>query len=509
MSGTSKQRRKSSKVKVDFAELETIVQASNERTLTPEEQKKLHEGHQLLASYILPVELNNESQKAVLGELEKSNGQEKEKPAGHGRRARNAFSAAKVVAVPHAGLKPRDPCPCGCGYKVYRLKRPAHFRHFVGQAPIALTLYEMEQLRCNACNSVFTAELPKGVGPGSYDATAVSQVAFSKYGMGLPFYRQAQQLELLGTPIAASTQYEIVAEAAKLLEPAFGHLMKLGASGKVCYFDDTGMKILRYVRELDDDRTGIHTTGVISEHDDFRIALFFTGRDHAGENKAALLKQRAPDLPAMIAMSDALSSNFSQDESDEEVIACCLAHGRRNFVKIIANFPEDCRRVLMAIGTIYQNEKLSKEAAHTPEQRLAFHQQNSGPVMDDLKQWADDQMENRKAEDNSYLGKAIQYLRNHWSGLTLFLRHVGAPLDNNPVERALKKVVLHRKNSLFYRTAKGARTGDIYMSIIQTCQLNNADPLDYLTALQRNHDAVKASPGDWMPWTYRAALQPA
>lgn len=508
MSDKRRQRRKSRKVKVDFAELETIVQASSQRTLTVEEQKKLQDGHQLLASYILPVELNNESQKAVLDEVERENGHAKEKRPGHGRRARSAFSAAKVVAVPHADLKPGDPCPCGCGYKVYRLTRPGHFRHFVGQAPILLILYEMEQLRCNACNSIFTAALPEGVGPNAYDATAVSQVAFSRYGMGLPFYRQAQQFELLGTPIAASTQYEIVAEAARLLEPVFGHLTTLAASGKVGYFDDTGMKILKFVREPGDDRTGIHTTGVIAEHQDHRIALFFTGREHAGENKASLLRQRAPDLPAMIAMSDALSSNF-KEECEEEVIACCLAHGRRNFVKIITNFPEDCRKVLTAIGTIYHNEKLSKEAGHTPEQRLNYHQQNSRPVMDELKAWADDQIENLKTEDNSYLGKAIQYLRKHWTGLTQFLYQVGAPLDNNQVERALKKVVLHRKNSLFYRTAKGARTGDIYMSLIQTCQLNNADPLDYLTTLQRNQLAVKASPGDWMPWAYKLALQPA
>ena len=107
------------------------------------------------------------------------------------------------------------------------------------------------------------------------------------------------------------------------------------------------------MREEGDTRTGIHTTGIISVHEAFQIALFFTGRNHAGENMSALLKQREPDLPAMIRMSDALAANFVALESDEDVIACCITHGRRNFVKIADDFPEDCRHILTAIGTFF------------------------------------------------------------------------------------------------------------------------------------------------------------
>jgi len=88
---------------------------------------------------------------------------------------------------------------------------------------------------------------------------------------------------------------------------------------------------------------------------------------------------------------------------------------------------------------------------------------------------------------------------------TLFLRQAGAPLDNNVCERALKKAILHRKNALFYKTQNGARVGDLFMSLIYTCQLNDASPFDYLTELQRHADQVGASPEVWMPWNYRAA----
>src|SRR5713226_7524392 len=94
----------------------------------------------------------------------------------------------------------------------------------------------------------------------------------------------------------------------------------------------------------------------------------------------------------------------------------------------------------------------------------------------------------------------------HWEKLTLFLRKAGAPLDNNLVERALKKAILHRKNSLFYKTRKGAQMGDLFMSLIHTCELNGVNPFDYLTELQRRAVESKRNPSEWMPWKYGETL---
>jgi hypothetical protein len=90
----------------------------------------------------------------------------------------------------------------------------------------------------------------------------------------------------------------------------------------------------------------------------------------------------------------------------------------------------------------------------------------------------------------------------HWDPLTLFLRVPGAPLDNNICERALKKVILHRKNSLFYKTEFGALIGDMFMSLIHTCNLGGYNPFDYLMALMKHTQAVSAAPENWMPWNY-------
>jgi transposase len=116
------------------------------------------------------------------------------------------------------------------------------------------------------------------------------------------------------------------------------------------------------------------------------------------------------------------------------------------------------------------------------------------------------QLDGHRAEPNSGLGKAIQYMLRHWKALTLFLRTAGAPLDNNVCERALKRAILHRKNSLFYKTLNGAQVGDLYMSLIHTCELNGANPFDYLTELQRHAEDLARKPAEWMPWNYRSRI---
>ncbi len=126
--------------------------------------------------------------------------------------------------------------------------------------------------------------------------------------------------------------------------------------------------------------------------------------------------------------------------------------------------------------------------------------------MKTLNEWMEGQLAEHKTEPNSGWGKAIQSMLRHWEPLTLFLREAGAPLDNNLVERALKKAILHRKNSLFYKTMKGAEVGDLFMSLIHTCELNGANPFDYLTELQRHAEELKRQPSEWMPWNYRDTL---
>jgi hypothetical protein len=232
--------------------------------------------------------------------------------------------------------------------------------------------------------------------------------------------------------------------------------------------------------------------------------LFFSGRQHAGENLADVLARRAADLPPPIQMCDALSRNLPGELAT--ILANCLAHGRRQFVDVAERFPEECRHVLESLAVIYHNDVIARERNLSPQARLLFQQAESGPTMEELHVWLARQLEGRRVEPNSALGGAIAYLLRHWEKLTLFLRVPGAPLDNNICERALKKAILHRKNALFYKTRHGAHVGDVFMSLIYTCELCGANPFDYLTELDRHAGEASSNPQNWMPWNYRLTL---
>jgi len=311
----------------------------------------------------------------------------------------------------------------------------------------------------------------------------------------------------MGIPLPAATQWEIVEETAQLIKPARDELIRQAAQGTVVHNDDTSMRVLRLKRDPSDERTGVFTSGIVSTSQGWKIALYFTGSRHAGENIAEVLKRRRADLPSAIQMCDALSRNVPRlPEGTEILLANCLAHGRRQFVDVAENFPNECRYVLEMLGQVYGHEAEARERGLTPDERLRLHQERSGPVMDQLHGWLEAQLADRKTEPNSGLGQAIMYLLRHWLPLTLFLRKAGAPLDNNLVERALKRAVLHRKNALFYRTLNGAQVGDLFMSLIHTCQLCGANSFDYLIELQRHAQELAACPAEWMPWNYRETL---
>ena len=449
---------------------------------------------------------------------------------GHGRNGAQAYRGAERIKIPHNSLKSGDHCPECLQGKVYSQKDPGLRIRVVGQAPMAAKVYELERLRCHLCGEVYEAEAPPEVGEKKYDASAAAMIALLKYGSGVPWDRLERLEASLGIPLPASTQCEIVAEVADGIRPAWEELICQAAQGEVFYNDDTGMKILALARaspqrpdvEVEGpepsrsdasssgrERTGLFTSGIVSTtRQGRRIALFFTGRNHAGENLARILVERAKGLAPPIQMSDALSRNVPKLERKLEILwGNCNTHARRHFVQVTPNFPQQCRFVLETWRKVYRYEGKAKAQGLTPEARLRFHQEHSEPLMKQLHAWFEAQFAEKRVEPNSGLGKAITYCLKRWTRLTLFLREPGAPLDSNLVERALKKCILHRKNSLFYKTENGAEVGDLFMSLIHTCELNGVNPFDYLTELQNHATELARTPAAWMPWNYRETLQ--
>ena len=536
-----------------MSELEAILERSKTTPMSEEEYQKLHAAMETLVFLTQELEkkrvsvqrlkqllfgATTETTRKVMerildeagkeGQSAESSGQAKsrqgwlapeteprQKAKGHGRNGAEEYVGAEKLRVPHESLKAGDACPnCRKG-TVYESVEPGRLVRVRGQAPLGAMVYELQKLRCNLCGEIFTAQAPPGIGPDKYDAESAAMIALLKYGSGLPFNRLERLEGSMGIPLPAATQWEIVRDSADRIEPVFEELIRQAAQGRVLHNDDTTMKILGLAKghqESTDaepaqrpDRTGVFTSGIVSVLDDHRIALFFTGRRHAGENLAALLKQRASRLDKPIQMCDALSRNMP--EGLKTVVANCLAHGRRYFVDVAANFPEECLYVLEILKYVYKNDTEARSQGMSPEARLHWHKTQSGPKMAELETWLTEQIEQHKVEPNSGLGEAISYMLKHWETLTLFLRRPGAPLDNNICEQALKKAILHRKNAYFYKTENGARVGDLFMSLIHTCELNKVNPFEYITELQKHASQLSSHPERWMPWNYRDTLQ--
>jgi transposase len=413
--------------------------------------------------------------------------------------------------VPHATLKSSDPCPCCKNGKLYEQARPRVIVRLRGQAPVGGKVFELEKLRCNLCGQIFTAKAPEGIGDEKFDASSVSIVAVLRYGNGMPFNRLDKLQGSMGIPLPDSTQWDMVSGAAPDLSPAYEQLLREAAQGQVLHNDDTPMKVLELMArrpregsgvDQKGQRKGIFTSGIVSIAEGRRIALFFTGHQHAGENLAQVLARRAAELGPPIQMCDALSRNMPEEL--KVMLANCLAHGRRQFVDVADIFPEATRHVLEVLKEVYRIDGEARQKGLSPEERLALHQRESGRRMAELQQWLTAQIQEKQVEPNSSLGKAIGYMLKHWEPLTLFLRVAGAPLDNNVCEMVLKMAIRHRRNSLFYRSQRGAEVGDMYMGLIFTCRLNDVDPFDYLTQLQLHRAEVAPDPASWMPWNYPA-----
>lgn len=434
------------------------------------------------------------------------------KAPGHGRLGADEYRTAKKVDYPHTTVKAGMRCPgCRCG-KLCSLE-PGKLLRITALPPLEATLHRPERLRCAACGDVYTAELPAEIGTEKYDASACAMVATLRYGYGMPMNRLAHFQKSLGVPLGASTQWEMIERSSEAGRPVFDRLLEEAAQGDLFHNDDTGMKILSVMDEHkkakesgeDPDRTGMFTTGIVAIVKGRKIPLFFTGRHHAGENLDALLSRRNGAQAVPLQMCDALARNEPSD--NKTTVANCLTHGRRAFYDVFAAFPDQVKFVIGLLRDVYRHDAVAKKEAMTPSERLRFHQEKSGPRMDTLKAWMEDQITGKKVEPHSSLGKAIQYMSKRWEKLTLFLRVPGVPLTNDVCERLLKTAIRHRNNSLFYKTESGAQVGDILMTLIQTAIESGGNPFHYLTALQKYQSVVAQNPERWFPWNYEETIK--
>ena len=167
-----------------------------------------------------------------------------------------------------------------------------------GQAPLTATVYSLERMRCGACGQVFTAQEPEGVGPEKIRRDRGSD--------------DRANSRMAAEPRSIGWNNSVGFSAISPLKPARDELIRQAAQGEVVHNDDTSMRVLHLTREPFDERSGVFISGIVSTSQGWKIAIYFTGRQHAGENPADALQQRTRHLGLPIQMCDALSRNVPE-----------------------------------------------------------------------------------------------------------------------------------------------------------------------------------------------------
>lgn len=387
-----------------------------------------------------------------------------------------------------------------------RQDEPQVLVKLVGSPLVTGTRYQIEITRCDVCGTRFKAPVPDEIKTApKYDVSVATTLAIARYSLGLPMHRIEQAQAYHGIPLPDATQWDLLQGLYQIVRPVVEVLQTQAADGDLMLYDDTPNRILAHQAQ----HITTHTTAFISVHEDHKIHLFFTGKNHAGKNAGEVLDNRTKTSP-VIAMMDAAPCNRPQMSSELEarfILCFCLVHGRRKFFEVSNDFDTDCDFVLDIIGQVYSHDAHCKKEAYSPEKRLLYHQAHSQPLMDSLYVWLNNKRTYALCERNAGLGDAINYMLRHRNPLTTFLRVAGAPLDSSWAERAIKIAIRHRRASLFYKTPRGAQVGDTLMSLIYTCTQNGINPYDYLNALQRDASSVKATPEDWLPWNYLQTIE--
>lgn len=430
---------------------------------------------------------------------------------GHGRNGADAYEGATVVTVDHPELNPGDTCPAeACDGRLYEMSEPGAFVQVTGSPLASATRYNLQKLRCAVCEIIYTAPLPEGVSYQKYDAHFIAMLLINKYFMSVPLYRQDRLQNHLGIPLPSSTQWDLMVAHKPMLEALYKALSQDAANGVALCYDDTSVKILSEIKAAKEAEPGkksqhtCFTTGIVSLHEDHRTYLYITDNRTAGACITDIMALRDTDLELPIMMCDALSANIPQGISQDLYILCyCLVHARRQFYELPNGYDDLSDKVIGLIGTIYDHEAHTKWFSGA--KRLAYHQEKSTPVMEELKVYLEEQKP--QFEPNSIAGKAINYILKRWTHLSQFLRQSNAPLDTNIVERALKLIIQVRKSSLFYKSLSSAAFASFVQSALYSAAQNAINPCDYMVALINNEHAVIKNPKDWLPWCYKKNLK--
>jgi transposase len=430
-------------------------------------------------------------------------------------RKRRASRSESLDHLPHEEvvIEPESKaCPC-CGGDLHVIGEDSSKRLDKVPAKVRVIVTRRPKYACRACEKTGTddvagiiqAPAPARLIEGGLPTEAlVADVVVAKHADHLPLYRQSQILARYGVRIERSTLAQWVGAAAAELQPLHDHLIGLLKASPRLFCDETRCPVL-------DPGAGKTKTG-------FMWAIARDDRPWGGIDPPAVAYSYAPGRGGKHAakLLDGFNGILQVDgyavykrlaaparPGGPVTLAYCWSHLRRQFYEVyVGGNAPIATEALARIKLLYDIE--AEIRGLPPGVRRAIRQERSKPVIEALKPWFEASL--AKVSNGSKLAKALGYGLNHWGGLCLLLEDGRIEIDSNTVERSIRGLALTRKNALFAGHDRGAAGWAMIASLLETCKLNQVDPLawttDVLTKLVNRWPASRID--ELMPWAYTA-----
>ena len=336
--------------------------------------------------------------------------------------------------------------------------------------------HRRQKYRCRCNEQVMTAPGPAKLIPGGrYSVDFAVHVAEQKYLDHMPLERQVKAMGRAGLDVDSQTIWDQINVLARHLEPTYRALCRQVLEADVVYADET------FWRNHENKNISKWWTWCVASDD---IATYRIQKSRS--QKAA--KKVLAGFEG-IAVTDGYAAYQALQSSTPNLkLAHCWAHVRRKFLEAADFSPELSEHAVGLIGELFKIEQKvpragpgasDEEQQEMLELRRRLRKRESKPIIDELLEWS--VKYDGAVLPKSKMGRAISYMLKLWVGLTRFLDDSRIPLDNNAAERALRGVVVGRKNHYGSKSKRGTEVAAVFYTLFETAKLSQVDPRAYVT----------------------------
>jgi transposase len=396
-------------------------------------------------------------------------GAEKTTQIGHGPREQKEL---EPVDVPH-DLDEADKVCKACGGALAEIEGQFEESEEVDvlERRFVLKKHKRKKYRCACGGCIETAPPPPKLAPGGrYSIDFAIEVAIGKYLDHLPLERQVRIMRREGLVVDSQTLWDQIERLARHLREVYRRIGAHVLGQAVVGADETRWRLMGASGKDEGEATRWQVwTACASD------AVYYAIEDSRSADAA---EKTFAEYEGTLVCDGYSAYGALQKRKGKFRLAHCWAHVRRKFVEIEDFFPERCALILDLIAELYAAEAACPRGADGDALRAKVRSERSREIVANIQKWAIEM----PALPESGLGKAIAYMTGIWSGLTVFLEDPRVPLDNNATERALRGVVIGRKNHYGSRSRRGTEVAALLYSIVETAKLVGVEPKAYLRA---------------------------